>query len=117
MSILKVLIVDGTNVGAEITAIGASSNIRTGDLLVTGIATFGSDSTIDVKNGIGITGGDVSIGTAGTGFYYDDSAAKVGIGTTAPEYKLDVHGDVHVTGFTTTARLTVGTGSSGIYFP
>ena len=112
------LIVDGANVGAEITAIGASlSNIKTGDLLVTGIATFGSASTIDVKNGIGITGGDVSIGTAGTGFYYDDSAAKVGIGTTAPEYKLDVHGDVHVTGFTTTARLTVGTGSSEYTFP
>ena len=112
------LIVDGANVGAEITAIGASlSNIKTGDLLVTGIATFGSASTIDVKNGIGITGGDVSIGTAGTGFYYDDSAAKVGIGTTLPEYKLDVHGDVHVTGFTTTARLTVGTGSSEYTFP
>ena len=112
------LIVDGANVGAEITAIGASlANIRTGDLLVTGIATFGSASTIDVKNGIGITGGDVSIGTAGTGFYYDDSTAKVGIGTTAPEYKLDVHGDVHVTGFTTTAKLTVGTGSSEYTFP
>ena len=113
-----VLIVGGTNVGDEITAIGASlTNIRTGDLLVSGIATFASTSTIDVKNGIGITGGDVSIGTAGIGFYYDDSAAKVGIGTTAPEYKLDVHGDVHVTGFTTTAKLTVGTGSSEYTFP
>jgi hypothetical protein len=113
-----VLIVGGTNVGDEITAIGASlTNIRTADLLVTGIATFSSTSTIDVKNGIGITGGDVSIGTAGTGFYYDDSTAKVGIGTTAPEYKLDVHGDVHVTGFTTTAKLTVGTGSSEYTFP
>ena len=118
VNIEGVLIVGGTNVGDEITAIGASlSNIRTGDLLVTGIATFASTSTVDVKNGIGITGGDVSIGTAGTGFYYDDSAAKVGIGTTAPEYKLDVHGDVHVTGFTTTARLTVGTGSSEYTFP
>ncbi len=118
VNIEGVLIVGGTNVGDEITAIGASlTNIRTGDLLVTGIATFGSASTIDVKNGIGITGGDVSIGTAGTGFYYDDSTAKVGIGTTAPEYKLEVHGDVHVTGFTTTARLTVGTGSSEYTFP
>jgi hypothetical protein len=112
------LIVDGANVGAEITAIGASlANIRTGDLLVSGIATFGSASTIDVKNGIGITGGDVSIGTAGTGFYYDDSTAKVGIGITTPQYKLDVDGDVHVTGFTTTAKLTVGTGSSEYTFP
>ena len=112
------LIVDGANVGAEITAIGASlSNIKTGDLLVTGIATFGSASTIDVKNGIGITGGDVSIGTAGTGFYYDDSVAKIGIGITTPQYKLDVDGDVHVTGFTTTAKLTVGTGSSEYTLP
>jgi len=112
------LIVDGANVGAEITAIGASlTNIKTGDLLVTGIATFGSASNIDVKNGIGITGGDVSIGTAGTGFYYDDSTAKVGIGITTPQYKLDVDGDVHVTGFTTTAKLTVGTGSSEYTFP
>ena len=112
------LIVDGANVGAEITAIGASlTNIRTADLFVSGIATFSSTSNIDVKNGIGITGGDVSIGTAGTGFYYDDSTAKVGIGITTPQYKLDVDGDVHVTGFTTTAKLTVGTGSSEYTFP
>ena len=112
------LIVDGTDVGAEIAAIGASfTNLDSTNINVTGIATFNVDSTVDIKNGIGITGGDVSIGSAGIGFYYDDSAAKVGIGTTAPEYKLDVHGDVHVTGFTTTRYLTVGTGNSEFTFP
>ena len=60
VNIEGVLIVGGTNVGDEITAIGASlTNIRSDNLFVSGIATFASTSTVDVKNGIGITGGDV----------------------------------------------------------
>ena len=118
VNIVGGLIVGGTDVGTEITSdTGSFTSVGSTNLNVTGIATFGPISTVDVKNGIGITGGDVSIGTAGTGFYYDDSAAKVGIGITTPQYKLDVDGDIHVTGFTTTARLTVGTGTSEYTFP
>ena len=118
VNIVGGLIVGGTDVGTEITSdIGSFTSIGSTNLNITGIATFGPISTVDVKNGIGITGGDVSIGTAGTGFYYDDSVAKVGIGITTPQYKLDVDGDVHVTGFTRTARLTVGTGTSQYTFP
>ena len=118
VNIVGSLIVGGTDVGTEITSdAGNFTSIGSTNINITGIATFGPNSTVDVKNGIGITGGDVSIGTAGTGFYYDDSTARVGIGTTIPSYTLDIVGDVHATGYTSTRYLTVGTGSSEYTFP
>ena len=112
------LLVNGTDVDEELTSLGGNfTNLSVTNIDVSGLATFGSSSTVDFKNGIGVTGGDVSIGTAGTGFYYDDSTARVGIGTTIPSYKLDVDGDIHVTGFTTTANITIGTGNSEYTLP
>lgn len=118
VQILGSLLVNGTDVDEELTSLGGNfTNLSVTNIDVSGLATFGSSSTVDFKNGIGVTGGDVSIGTAGTGFYYDDSTARVGIGTTIPSYKLDVDGDIHVTGFTTTANITIGTGNSEYTLP
>ena len=112
------LVVGGTDIGDEVTSpTGNFTSIASTDINITGVATFGPISTIDAKNGIGVTGGDASIGDVGSGFYYDDSSARVGIGSTIPEYKLDVVGDIHATGYTSTRYLTIGTGSSEYTFP
>ena len=120
----RVIINDGSLVvnGNDITdAVNSQDgnfvSLATTNFYVTGISTFTENSTIDIKNGIGITGGDVSIGTGGTGIYYDDSNSRVGIGTTSPNYKLDVYGDANVSGYTSTRYLTVGTGSTEYTLP
>jgi hypothetical protein len=51
-----------------------------------------------------------------TPYFYINSSGNVGIGTTSPDAKLDVHGDVEISGTTSGATLLNIIGSSGQLF-
>jgi hypothetical protein len=127
------LFVNGTNVQTEVTSdFGDFVSVAVTNFSVNsgGISTFAGDIRVQESDvGIGITADDgvfhpLQVGSAGTDGVNTDknivvvtSDYKVGIGITNPTYKLDVDGDVHVTGFTTTAKLTVGIGASEYTLP
>ena len=77
-----------------------------------GVGTTAPDFELDVNGGIGattitITGFStftegIQVGTSGSTFYVDDTNYRVGVGTSAPEYLLDV-------------RTSVSTGQTGLY--
>lgn len=77
-----------------------------------GIGTTTPDFTLEVNGGIGATTITISgfstfreglqVGTSGSVFYVDDTNHRVGIGTSIPEYLLDV-------------RTSVSTGQTGLY--
>lgn len=102
---------ESLSVGSGNTGVFANNS---GDLLVTGFATF-SNQPLDIRAGFAATGGDVSIGT--NIFYVDDSEQRVGIGSAIPTSTLDVNGDLTVTGYTTTQYLTIGPTGDKYTFP
>ncbi len=63
-----------------------------------GVLSIGQTS----KNGTTYTHGITDLYTNGTNRLRIDSAGNVGIGNTAPAYKLDVAGDIHATGWVRT---------------
>jgi len=77
-----------------------------------GVGTTAPDFELDVNGGIGattitITGFStftegIQVGTSGSTFYVDDTNYRVGVGTSAPAYLLDV-------------RTSVSTGQTGLY--
>ena len=77
-----------------------------------GVGTTNPDFTLDVNGGIGattitITGFStftegIQVGTSGSIFYVDDTTNRVGVGTSAPAYLLDV-------------KTSVSTGQTGLY--
>ena len=126
------LFVNGQNIQSLVTSDqGDFVSLATTNLFVrsTGISTFASNIEARADVGIGITSDDevfhpLQVGSAGTlGINTDKKifvvtdSFDVGIGVTNPNYKLDVDGDAHVTGYTSTRYLTVGTGATEYTFP
>ena len=58
------------------------------------------------------TGSTTGFGVSLTGLVFNPSTNNLGIGTTNPTSKLQVVGDILVSGITTTTRLNVGTGGT-----
>lgn len=73
-----------------------------------------------VEGGLEISGGGLAVSSAPASeflLYVSSQTGLVGLGTSAPAYRLDVHGDVRSTGAVTAAGLEGATGSlSGAAF-
>ena len=91
-----------------ITTLGVTSttDLTSQTLTVSGITTLGVTSTTNLTSQTLTVSGITTVGVL--------TATSIGIGTTNPTAKLDVRGDVTVSGLTSTASLTV-TGPSALF--
>jgi hypothetical protein len=110
------------NLGGPLTLSGAAVNSllstnASGQIVATSTPTFGSFNATSTNATSTIAGG---LAVKGTGFVYDFSSNRVGIGTAAPTQALDITGNINVTGgiFDTGSKVFEYAGSnSTIYAP
>lgn len=110
------------------TAITASGYINTNDLTVTGQTTLAnaSSTNLTVSSNLflpSFTQGSVVFAGLGglltqdnDNFFFDDSNNRLGIGTSAPVAKLDVNGDLSLTGANRYINFGSATSSDGFGF-